>query len=327
MGYSQILTPAYHILDDEIIEMTPVSIRIKEVKVTATTPHQLLENFRENIAVNYCTNTKLISAFYRETVKQDNEYINISEAVIEILKSPYVNTFRDDLVRLLKGRRSPDVRRFQWLNFKLQGGPFTITKLDLVKTMESFINEEYENLYRYNISKVVWYNEEPVYVVEFQPINDKFFPGFIGEMYVHRETFAIVHASFRFNKSGLREAESMMIKKKPAGVSARPSYVSYQVNYQKLQGKWHLANAQASVKIRVRSKRDKLNSEYHSVSDLLITDSKPTELKRFPRNESFTQSDIFVEMIHDYDEKFWENYNIIKPDEDLRNALKTLTGN
>lgn len=327
MGYSQILTPAYHILDDEIIEMTPVSIRIKEVKVTATTPHQLLENFRENIAVNYCTNTKLISAFYRETVKQDNEYINISEAVIEILKSPYVNTFRDDLVRLLKGRRSPDVRRFQWLNFKLQGGPFTITKLDLVKTMESFINEEYENLYRYNISKVVWYNEEPVYVVEFQPVNDKFFPGFIGEMYVHRETFAIVHASFRFNKSGLREAESMMIKKKPAGVSARPSYVSYQVNYQKLQGKWHLANAQASVKIRVRSKRDKLNSEYHSVSDLLITDSKPTELKRFPRNESFTQSDIFVEMIHDYDEKFWENYNIIKPDEDLRNALKTLTGN
>jgi hypothetical protein len=268
-----------------------------------------------------------MSAFYRETVKQDEEFISVSEAVVEILKAPYNNTFRDDLVRLLKGRRSPDVKRFQWLNFKLQGGPFTITKLDLVKTMESFIHPDFENLYKYHISKVIWYNEEPVYVLEFQPVSDLVAPGFTGEMYVQRETFAIVHANFRYNKKGLREAESMMIKKKPAGVTAKPSYVNYKVSYQKLYGKWYLANAQASVKFKIRSKRDKINSEFHSVSDILITDIKSTDLKRFARDESFNQNDIFVEMINDYDERFWENYNIIKPDEDLRNALKSLSGN
>jgi hypothetical protein len=81
-----------------------------------------------------------MTAFYRETVKQDNDYINVSEAVIEILKAPYTNSLRSDLVRIVKGRRSPDVKPFQWLNFKLQGGPFTITKLDVVKTLESFID-------------------------------------------------------------------------------------------------------------------------------------------------------------------------------------------
>ena len=322
MGYSQIIIPAYKILDEDILIMNSISIRIREVKVTATTPSQLLKNIRKNFNKNYSSDTKLMTAFYRETVKQDNNYINVSEAIIEILKAPTVQSFRDDLIRLLKGRRNPDVKPYWWLNFKLQGGPFTITKLDIVKTMESFIDKELEELYKYNISKIIWYNKSPVYVLQFQPISNLVFPVFVGEMYVHRETFAIIHANFNFNKSGLKKAESLMVKKKPRGVKARPSYVNYQVNYQQYQEKWHLANVRASVKFKIRSKRNKINSEYHSISDLLITDIQPTELKRFARNESFTQRDIFVEMINDLDEKFWENYNIIKPDEDLRNAFK-----
>ena len=113
-----------------------------------------------------------------------------------------------------------------------------------------------------------------------------------------------------------------MIKKKPRGVKARPSFVQYTVNYQHYQGKWHLVTAQASVKIKIRSKRDKLNSEFHSISDLLVTDIQSTELKRFARDESIKSSDVFVEMINEYDPDFWGNYNIIKPDEDLRNAFK-----
>ncbi|HRX10308.1 MAG TPA: STN and carboxypeptidase regulatory-like domain-containing protein [Draconibacterium sp.] len=322
MGYVQLLIPAYKILDEDVIVMNPFSIRIKEVKVVATTPGKLLENIRENLAVNYSGDSKLMTAFYRETIKQDDEYINVSEAVIEILKAPYNNSNRSDLVRIIKGRRSSDVKQFQWLNFKLQGGPFTITRLDIVKTVETFFDQNYQSLYDYNISKVIWYNENPVYVLEFKPIGNFNENGFVGEMYVHRETFAIVHVSFHYTKTGLKNAENEMIKKKPKGVKAKPTYTNYEANYQLYKGKWHLANVKASVKFKVRSRNDKLNSEYHSVSDLLITDIQDTELKKFDRDESFTQRDIFVEMINNYDPGFWENFNIIKPDEDLQNAYK-----
>jgi hypothetical protein len=322
MGYEQILMPAYKILDDDLIVMIPVSIRIKEVKVVSTTPERLLQNIRQNLSQNYSEEPKLMTAFYRETIKQDNNYINVSEAVIEVLKAPYLNPSRNDLVRIVKGRRSPDVKPFQWLNFKLQGGPFTITKLDVVKTVESFLDKEYQSSYVYNINRVIMYNENPVYILEFKPVADFEELGFAGEIYVHRETFAIVHANFHFTKTGLKNAESVMIKKKPKGVKAKPVFTNYEVNYQQYLGKWHLANVKASVKFKVRSRNDKVNSEYHSVSDLLITDIKNTELKKFDRDESFTQRDIFVEMINNYDPDFWENYNIIKPDEDLQNAFK-----
>ncbi len=327
MGYAQSAMPAYQVLDDEIIEMHPISIRIKEIKVVATTPEKLLKNIRENLSVNYSDNAKLMTAFYRETVKQDNDYISVSEAVIDILKAPYLNSSRNDLIRIIKGRRSPDVKPFQWLNFKLQGGPFTITKLDIIKTVESFIDENYQNLYNYNISKVIWYNDNPVYILEFKPVANFNDEGFIGEMYVHRETFAVVHVNFHYSKNGLKNAESVMIKKKPKGVNARPVYTNYKVNYQEYLQKWHLSNVQASVKFKVRSKNERVNSEFHSVSELLITNIQETDLRKFDRDESFTQRDILVEMINSYDPGFWENYNIIKPDEDLQNAFRSTAKN
>ncbi len=327
MGYSQLILPAHKILDEDIFLMNPVSIKIREVKVTATTPHELLKNIRNNLSKNYSNNNQLMTAFYRETVQQDENYINVSEAVLEILKASYSSIMKNDLVRLIKGRKSPDVQPFKWINFKLQGGPFTITRLDIVKTMERFIDEDYEDLHKYSISNVIWYNKNPVYVLKFVPLSDLLFPAFEGEIYVHRETFAIVHATFNLTKNSLRHADSALIKKKPRGVKAKPTYVHYAVNYQQFQGKWHLATAQASVKIKLRSKRDKLNSEFHSISDLLITNIQSTELKRFTRDESFSIKDVFVEMINNYDEKYWENYNIIKPDEDLRKAFKRSTEN
>ncbi len=322
MGFSQVILPAFELLDEDLLIMKSISIRIREVKVTATTPSQLLINIRKNLENNYCRNTRMMTAFYRETVQQDGNYINVSEAIIDILKAPYFNDLRTDLVKLVKGRRSPDVKPFQWLNFKLQGGPFTIVKLDAIKTLETFVDEKYQNSYYYDITRVIWYNENPVYVLSFRPVPGLLDHGYVGEMYVHRETFAIVHINFHLDKNGLKNAEDILIKKKPKGVKARPTYVHYNVSYKQYNGFWQLANAQASVKFKVRSKRDKLNSEFHSVSDLLVTDIQPTELKRFPRDEQFNQRDIFVEMLGEYDQNFWENYNIIKPDEELQNALK-----
>ena len=71
LGYSQIIVPAFKLMDEDLFIMKPKSIRIREIKVTATTPEKLLENIRYNLKVNYSESTKLMTAFYRETVQQD----------------------------------------------------------------------------------------------------------------------------------------------------------------------------------------------------------------------------------------------------------------
>jgi len=322
VGYAQVYMPAWKILDEDEIQMSQVSIRIKEVRVVVITPERLLKKIHENMPLNYSSESLLMTGFYRETVKKDDEYINISEAVVELLKTPYLNETRTDEVRIVKGRRSPDVKPLQWINFKLQGGPFTITRLDVVKTLESFISVEYEPLYSYRITNSIMYNNSPVFVLAFKPVNEYAAEGFTGELYVHRESYAIVHANFRFGKEALEKATTVLIKKKPKRVKAKLDDSDYRVNYQFYNGKWHLSTLKASVSFKIRSRSDNINADFHSVSDLLITDIASTDLKKFERTEVFTQRDIFVELIDNYDAGFWENYNIISPEEELENAFK-----
>ncbi|HNQ36612.1 MAG TPA: carboxypeptidase-like regulatory domain-containing protein [Prolixibacteraceae bacterium] len=324
LGYARQKRVAGRIPGNAEISLQPISIRIREVKVKAVQVEEVLEGIRRSITTNYATDHQLLTAFYRETVRQDGHYINVSEAVLEILKAPYGINERDDKVRLVKARRSPDVQPFHWVNFKLQGGPYTITMLDVVKKLETFLDPEYQLLYRYSIQQVIWYKNHPVFVVRFRPARDTQFPAFEGEMYVDRESYALLYARFSLDDYGLGMAGESLVRRKPKGFKVKPQFVEYQVDFSEYGGLWHLHTARASVAFRVRSPKDRINSVFHSVSDLLVTEVKNTSLKRFPVKDLFTVNDVFAEMPVDYDEAFWGNYNIIKPDEDLQRALKNL---
>jgi len=325
VGYSTSMRAIRDLQHGSSIPLHSMSVRIREVRVKAVTVEEILDGVRNRIGANYSSNNRMLTGFYRETIRQDNDYISISEAVLEVLKAPYLLDFREDRVRLLKARKSPDVKPFHWVNFKLQGGPYTITKLDAVKTMETFIDPEFQHLYKYAISDVIWYKDHPVYVISFRPIKNISFPLYRGEMYIDRESLALVYARFSLDNYGLGMAEESLIKKKPRGFRIKPLNVDYQVDYQFHNNQWHLHSAKGLIAFRVRSREDRVNSVFESTSELLITDVKSTDLKRFPGREQFTIHDIFSEMSMDYDENFWGNYNIIKPDEDLRKAIKGMT--
>ena len=322
VGYTSGTYSHPRLLENGSVQLRPVTIRIREVKVRAVSVEEILDGIRENITKNYAVSTRLYTGFYRETVKQDEDYISVSEAVMEVLKAPYHDEFREDRVRLIKARRSPDVKPFNWVNFKLQGGPYTITKLDAVKTHETFLDKEFQHLYRYTLSDVIWYQDHPVYVISFRPEKGISYPLFRGEMYVDRESYALLYARFSLDNYGLGKAEENLIKRKPRGFRVKPLKVEYIVDYQVFNQRTYLHSAKAIVAFRVRSREDRVNSVFESVSELLVTQVRNTDLKRFPGKDIFTIHDIFAEMTVDYDEHFWENYNIIKPDEDLQHALK-----
>jgi hypothetical protein len=324
VGYATSIRPARNIQTGTIIEMNSEFIRIREVKVKAISVEEILDRVRNSINANYSAANRLMTGFYRENIRQDGDYISVSEAVLEILKIPYDFDLREDKVRLLKARKSPDVRPFHWVNFKLQGGPYTITKLDAVKTMETFIDKEFQHLYRYSITDVIWYKDHPVYVVSFRPLKNIAFPLYKGEMYIDRETYALIFARFSLDTYGLDMAGETLIRKKPRGFKVKPLNVNYQVNYQFHENKWQLLGTKAQVSFRVRSREDRVNSVFESESELLITGIRNTGLKRFPGKEAITINDIFVEMSTDYDQEFWGSYNIIKPDEELENAVRAL---
>lgn len=324
LGYRQYRQPINEITNELFtIYLQPTSVQLKEIKITVINPQEIINKILNKISLNYSREPEIMTSFYREVLKQDNKYIDVAEAILEIRKSSYDNSFTQDKVKFIKGRKSLNVMPFKYVDFKIQGGPYYITKLDVVKTLDSFLDPEFRDFYKYSIEEIVEFNDRETYVIRFKPKEKVDYPCYQGKLYVDMSSFALVHAEFSLSRSGLKFAHESLIKKKPKDFYVRPVDVNYTVSYRRSEGKWHLSNAMASINFRVKSKKDKINSVFRSVSELLITDFKPDDGTHFKKAELFSPKDIFTKIITTYDENFWGDYNIIKPSEDLQNALRS----
>ncbi len=323
IGYRQFRQPISEITNENcIISLQPTTIQLKEIKVTYIDALDIVDKIISKISINYPRDPEIMTAFYREGLTQDSKYIDVAEAVMEIRKAPYENTIVQDKAKVVRGRKSMNVQAFQFVDFKIQGGPYNITKLDVIKTIDSFLDPEFRDFYKYSLDEIVEIDDRKTYVIRFKPKEKIDYPCYQGNLFVDMSSLALVQAQFSLSRSGLKYAQQSLIKKKPKEFFVRPLSASYKVSYRRDNNIWHLSNAQASVKFKVKSKKDKVNSTFHSVSDLLITDFKPDDGTHFKRDEVFSPKDIFTETITSNDEDFWGNYNIIKPSEDLQNALR-----
>lgn len=323
LGYRQNRISINEITEEAVtVFLWPISIQLREIKVTVIDPLDILSRILSKISLNYPDDAEIMTSFYREVLKQDNKYIDVAEAVMEIRKAPYDNSSSEDRVKIIKGRKSLNAMPIKSVDFKIQGGPYYITKLDGIKTLDSFLDPEFRDFYKYSLDEIIEYNGRDTYVICFKPKEKVDYPCYQGKLFVDMSSFALVHAEFELSRSGLKFAHASLIRKKPKDFYVRPIQVNYQVSYRRSEGKWHLSNAQASINFRVKSKKDRINSVFQSISELLITDFKADDGTHFKRNELFSSKDIFTEIIPDYDEAFWGDYNTIKPSDALRNALK-----
>lgn len=323
LGYRQYLQPISELTDQSYtIPLQPTSVQLKEVKVTVIYPEEIISKILSKIQLNYPRDNEIMTSFYREVLKQDSKYIDVAEALMEIRKASYDNTFAQDKVKVIKGRKSLNVMPFKFVDFKIQGGPYYITKLDVVKTLDTFLDPEFRDFYKYTMDEIVEVDNRETYVIQFKPKEKVDYPCYQGKLYVDMSSFALVRAEFSLSRSGLKFARESLIRKKPKDFYVRPINVEYKVSYRRANNKWHLSTAQASLNFRVRSKLDKVNSVFHSDSDLLITDIKPDEGTRFKKDETFNSNEIFTEVVTNYDDGFWGDNNIIKPSEELRKSLQ-----
>lgn len=326
LGYRQQLFPINLLADKEYaISLEPNSVQLKEIKVTVVNPEEIVSRILSKIPINYSSETEVMSSFYREVLKQDDKYIDVAEALMEIRKASYDNPFSQDKVKVIRGRKSESVKPFQFVDFKIQGGPYYITKLDVMKTLDSFLDPESRDMYKYSMEGIIDIDNRATYLLYFKPKEKSEDANYEGKLYVDMSSLALVRAEFNLSKAGLKFAREALIKKKPKDFYVRPFDVEYKVSYRRAGNKWHLSTAQASIKFRVRSKQDRVNSVFHSESELLITDFRPDDKNRFKRDELFNSNDIFTDVVTTYDDGFWGDYNTIKPSDELRKSLENYT--
>jgi len=329
LGYRNRIIPISSLRDDgykNMITLETAPIPIKEIVVRPIDPEAIVQRAITRIGKNYESVPNLMTAFYRETIRKNRNYVSIGEAVVEIFKAPYNSDLRFDGVRIYKGRKNTDVEKMDTVLFKLQGGTTSVLQLDIAKNTEAILTLDAMKYYDYSLTGVVEIDDKPHYVINFlqKPSVDQ--PLFMGSLFIEMESGAITETEFGFNLSDKAAASAIFIKKKPFGMEVTPEIATYRTKYREQDGKWYFYYSRAEVKFKVNWKRKLFNTFYTTMSEIAVTDRTDKEVIKFAGKEKVRYTDIFSEKVSAFaDPDFWGDYNVIEPDQSIESAIRKLS--
>jgi len=326
LGYRSFSLPVKGENNNDVeILLTPYTVLLKELTVYGGDARNLVEEAVKKIPKNYCSSLSQQTGFYRETVQKRRNYINISEAVVDMYKTPYSEKADNDRLQILKGRKLLSQKASDTLSVKLLGGPNLAIIVDIVKNPDILLDIESLGYYSFSLENIVQINDRDQFVITFKPRVRIEYPLYVGTFYIDRESLSFTRAEFGFDMSDRSRVSDMILKKKPIGLRFSPEEVSYVVSYQQRGGVSYLSYIRSELKFNCDWKKRLFSTSYQIVSEMVVTDINLQNVTIISRKEAFSSTNVLDDKLMDfYDDDFWGAYNIIEPTESLEIAVSKL---
>jgi hypothetical protein len=307
------------------IGLKMITVPLVEVSVFPSDPNLLIRAVMNHRNENYLNTPTKMTAFYRETIKKGWSYVSLSEAIVELYKYSYDNP-REDRVKLDIGRKSTDYDKLDTLAFKLQGGPYTATMLDIMKDPYLLFDKDMIEYYNFKISNITRIDDRTIYVLSFEQKPRVKIPLFYGKLFVDTRNLAVTRAIFNMNTEDKNEVARMFIRKKPLGAKVYPTEASYIVNYrQNNDGKWYFGYSRGQASFKVKWRRKLFNTNYHTTLEMAVTDWTTTDQEPFRGSDRLKINAIMEDEVSGFsDPDFWGDYNVIEPEQPIESAIKKI---
>lgn len=274
---------------------------------------------------NYFDDPTLMTAFYRETIKKRRKNVSLSEAVVNIYKTPYTSP-KQDGVKLYKARKSTDYSKLDTVALKLQGGPFNALFVDIMKYPEYIFSEASINNYNFTFDRSTRVNDRLIYVVNFSQKESIPDPLYQGKLYIDAEHKILTSAIYSLNITDKELASKLFVRKKPRNAKVWPNQVAYRVDYREKNGKWYYGYSNVLLEFKIDWDRRLFNSVYTMTCEMAVTDWKKNMAADYPKPSDRIKSSIILsdEAVGFADPDFWGEYNIIEPEKSIESAIKKI---
>jgi len=325
LGYQALQIELKVLKNNNTIYLNPALTQLDVVDITKTkNAKKLVLKMLELKNENYINKSTVMTSFYRETIKKNNRNASLSEAVLNIQKTPYTNS-RQDLITIVKARKKTNYSKLDTLALKLRGGPYSALHTDLIKYPDFIFTDKSYNDYNFTFGNSTTINNRTIYVVNFkqkEAITDVLY---YGKLYIDAETNALTKADYNLNLDNPEKASQLFINKKPNKATVLPTKANYVVNFSSSNGKWHYAYSNINLDFKVKWKSQWFGKKYSLQSEMAITDWEFNNNYKISNRDKLKTSSIFEEKASGFlDEEFWGTYNIIEPEKSIENAIKKI---
>jgi len=274
---------------------------------------------------NYTEDNMVMTAFYRETIKKRRKNVSLSEAVVNIYKTPYLST-KNDAMKLFKARKSTDYSKLDTIALKLQGGPFNTLYVDIMKYPEFIFFEGKVDEYQFKFDRSTYVDDQLIYVIDFNQLPSIQNPLYKGKLFIDVANKTLTSAVYTLNITNRELAARLFVRRKPAKVDVWPTEVAYRVDYRQKNGRWYYSYSNVLMEFKVDWKGRLFNSVYSMAAEMAVTDWEKNTSGTLPNNKEKLKRSIILsdEDIGFTDPNFWGEYNIIEPEKSIESAIKKI---
>lgn len=308
------------------IRLATAAIRLDPATVKSIDASVLFRSAFYKVRDNYPTSRVGMTAFYREMIRKGTaKYLVLNEAVIDIDKSSYTG-FAPDRVGIYKGRGSTNYDTSDTLFVKLQGGISTALQLDQVKNPFAGVElDEAMETYDFHMDGLDTYDGHSFYCIGFRPkphVDDIMMKG---KVYIEVESLAIGRVEMALDINGREEeAARIFVVKRPPDTRFYTNKAEYVISYKCLEGKWFYDYCRADLSFTTRKRNSLFRNNFSVTEEMAVTDHHEGTIA-IDQASRVKFRDILSEKVADFsDENFWEDYNIIEPDQSIDAIIKRI---
>ncbi|MCJ7821325.1 MAG: hypothetical protein MUP53_08985, partial [Bacteroidales bacterium] len=211
------------------------------------------------------------------------------------------------------------------LAVRLKAGLSSSIALDGMKQLYDFIDPESFNLYYYHLTDIVTVDGENAFVISFEQkewVEDALLKG---DLYINVDDNALVLAEFELNPLYIDRTTETYVSRLPRQFSMKPEYVRYRARYRNIDGRYFLAHVRGDLGFIAHGKNKLFNSRYTVFFELAVTNHRTGDIERFDHEELAPVYSVFSRNITGYDNEFWKDFDFLKPEDNLIEALSRLS--
>lgn len=302
--------------------LKPQVVSLQEIIVSVVNPEQELNDMLNNRSANYASEPVYLTSFYREGINHNHRNIDLTESVLRVYKTGYKKGTVNDQVKLIKKRRITNRLETDTIFPKMRSGIRSCLILDIIKELPDFIDPEKETPYTYSYLGKTTIDDRPINILSFKQKEHIAEPLYDGKLFIEAENKALTEVQFEINPKLADKATHMFVDKKSAALKINLQQANYIVSYKRsADGVYYINHVRGDIRFKIRRKKRLFSSPLHFWFEMVTSDIETDEVKPFPFGERLSTTRIFSETQHDYDPNFWKNFNIILPEETLKDEI------
>ena len=311
------------------IKLEAVAAELGEVIVKKTTGLEIIKKVIAAIPSFQPKENFESKGFYREIIKDKENYFSVAEAVFAAQYGPAKGSYK---LKLIQGRSKEDVaytRLFE--DYHPGGGPQSAVSKSFILELPDFLDIKKIKYFTYKIDSLVQFDDRWLYSISFDQKPDVKQALEKGRLLIDADEFAVVKYEAENSPIGTPYIKDLTGSDKIfaalLNIDLKRKAWKHRVDFTKVDDKWVLSYVGSERKIGYKQETKKIDLDLTINSEILFTELITPIAKPISADEEWKRKNLVSNLPSAFDPGFWGNNNIISPTEQVKTIVKTISKN